>query len=217
MLEGVIFDLDGLMFDTEPVWLDAWVPALESVGVEYHAELAAATRGTSGKSLDAVINRYLPNVDAALVREKLGEAALDIMAAGVPKKPGLDELLAFLEEQGLPLAVASSSSLDFINMHLRKGDVRKYFSKIVSGANIEHPKPEPDIFLMAAKAIGVEPAHTLVLEDSNAGVSAGVAGGFITVMVPDMDAPTDEVRATVSHICKDLYEVRELIEAGKLG
>ena len=217
MVQGVIFDMDGLMFDTEPVWTKAWTPTLATIGLQFDPELADAARGTSGKSMEAVIHRFLPDVDAAYVRETLFATAHEMMNAGVPKKPGLDELLAFLDEQGVPLAVATSSSPELIDLHLKNGDVRPYFDKLVSGVGMSHPKPEPDIFLKAADAIGVDPKNTLVLEDSLSGVRAGVAGGFITVMVPDMVAPDDFARQNATRICESLFEVRDLLAAGELG
>jgi HAD superfamily hydrolase (TIGR01509 family) len=139
------------------------------------------------------------------------------MRAGVPKKPGVDELLSYLHEQCVPMAVASSSSMDLIEQHLEHGGVRGYFDKLVSGVAMAHPKPEPDIFLRAAEELGVSPARTLVLEDSLSGVRAGVAGGFVAVMVPDLVAPDDFCRANASAICRDLFEVRDLLAAGDLG
>ena len=216
MVEGVIFDMDGLMFDTEPVWTRAWTPALGAVGREFIPEMADAARGTSGKSMEAVIHRFLPDEDAAYIRELLFATAHRMMASGVPKKPGLDELLTYLSEHEIPMAVASSSSHELIAMHLETGGVREYFSQLVSGVGMSHPKPEPDIFLKAADALGVEPAKALVLEDSLSGVHAGVAGGFITVMVPDMVAPDEFAREHATRICKDLFEVRDLLAADKL-
>lgn len=217
MVEGVIFDMDGLMFDTEPVWTKAWTPTLATIGKEFNPELADAARGTSGKSMEAVISRFLPDVDAAYVSETLFATAHKMMEEGVPKKPGIDELLAFLTEQGVPMAVASSSSPELIAMHLENGGVREHFTELVSGVGMSHPKPEPDIFLKAAKALGVDPARALVLEDSLSGVRAGVAGGFVTVMVPDMVQPDDYAREHATRICKDLFEVRDLLAAGELG
>ena len=217
MVEGVIFDMDGLMFDTEPVWTRAWTPTLATIGIEFNPELADAARGTSGKSMEAVINRFLPDVDAAYVRETLFATAHEMMEAGVPKKPGLDELLAFLGDAGVPLAVASSSSPELIALHLENGGVRDYFTELVSGVGMSHPKPEPDIFLKAADALGVDPARALVLEDSLSGVRAGVAGGFVTVMVPDMVAPDDFARENATRICESLFEVRDLLAEGALG
>lgn len=217
MVEGVIFDMDGLMFDTEPVWTEAWTPTLATVGLEFNPELADAARGTSGSSMEAVVHRFLPDVDAKHIRETLYKTAHAMMEEGVPKKTGLDEMLDFLKAQGVPLAVASSSSQELIDLHLRNGGVREYFSELVSGDGLEHPKPAPDIFLKAAAALGVDPAHTLVLEDSLSGVRAGVAGGFVTVMVPDMVAPDDFARENATRICGSLHEVRELLDAGELG
>lgn len=217
MVDGVIFDMDGLMFDTEPVWTLAWTPTLAAVGLDFIPELADAVRGTSGKSMEAIIHRFLPDVDAAFVRETLFSTAHQMMEEGVPKKPGLDELLAFLSEQGVPLAVASSSSQELIALHLQNGGVREHFTHLVSGVGMSHPKPEPDIFLKAAEAIGVDPTRALVLEDSLSGVRAGVAGGFVTVMVPDMVEPDDYARTHATRICKSLLEVRDLLAAGELG
>lgn len=217
MIEGAIFDMDGLMFDTEPIWTRTWAPVLATIGIEYPEGLADAVRGTSGKTMEAVIKRFAPEADAAYVREKAYEMVHEALHKGAPKKPGLDELLAYLQEQGVPMAVASSSSLEAIGINLTNGVVREYFSELFSGVGMANPKPAPDIFLNTAEAMGVDPAKTLVLEDSLSGVRAGVAGGFITVMVPDMLAPDDFARENAAAICEDLLEVRDLLAEGKLG
>ena len=217
MIEGAIFDMDGLMFDTEPIWTRTWEPVLATIGIAYPEGLADAVRGTSGKTMEAVINRFAPEADAAYVREKAYEMVHEELQKGAPKKPGLDELLAYLHEQGVPMGVASSSSLEVIEMNLINGGAREYFSELFTGVGMANPKPAPDIFLNTAAAMGVDPAHTLVFEDSLSGVRAGVAGGFITVMVPDMLAPDDFARENAAAICKDLFEVRDLLAAGKLG
>ena len=217
MIEGVIFDMDGLMFDTEPIWTRTWEPVLATIGVAYPEGLADAVRGTSGKTMDAVINRFLPDVDAAYVRETAYRMVHEELEKGAPKKPGVDELLAYLHEQGIPMAVASSSSLEAIGLNLTNGGVREYFSELFTGVGMANPKPAPDIFLNTAAAMGVDPARTLVLEDSLSGVRAGVAGGFVTVMVPDLVAPDAFTREHAAHICESLHEVRELLAAGALG
>lgn len=216
MLEGVIFDMDGLMFDTEPIWTEVWEPVLASMGFAYPHGLANAVRGTSGTSMEAVINRFVPDVDAAQVRVAAYAMVHRKLDEGVPKKPGLDELLAYLHDAGVPMGVASSSALEVIYKNLDNGGVRAYFGECFSGAGMAHPKPEPDIFLDTARAMGVDPARTLVLEDSLSGVHAGVAGGFVTVMVPDLVAPDDFAREHAACICKDLFEVRDRIASGEL-
>ena len=106
MLEGVIFDMDGLMFDTEPIWGNAWAPIIEDLGSTCPAELADAVRGTSGKSMEAIIHRYVPDVDASVVRERAYEVVHEAVLKGVPKKHGLDELLDYLTEMGCPISTA---------------------------------------------------------------------------------------------------------------
>lgn len=216
MLAGVIFDMDGLMFDTEPIWGAAWAPIIEDLGFTCPPELADAVRGTSGKSMEAIIHRFVPDVDASVVRERAYEKVHEEVLKGVPKKRGLDELLDYLAELGMPLAVASSSALEVIEANLGNGGIRERFGHLFTGVGMANPKPAPDLFLATAKAMGTDPAQTLVLEDSLSGVRAGVAGGFVTVMVPDLVAPDDYAKEHAKMICHDLFEVRDAIAEGRL-
>ena len=135
---------------------------------------------------------------------------------GVPAKPGLFELMNYLGGWHIPCAVASSSPLELIHLHLGHLGLEGAYQAIVSGrdSGIAHSKPAPDIFLEAARQLGVEPERTLVLEDSYSGVKAGAAGHFITIMVPDLSPVTDEMRGTASYICQDLAEVADLLDQG---
>lgn len=217
MAEGIIFDMDGLMFDSERIWATLWESALGRFGLEELPGLAEASRGTTGEAARAVLRRfYGDQVDAEGIRCELERLAALRFAAGAPKKPGLDRLLAYGEKHGLPMAVASSSHIEVIEANLRAGNVERYFAHVVSGDAVERSKPAPDIFLEAARRLGVRPAGTLVLEDSFAGVRAGAAGGFATVMVPDMMQPTDEVRGLCTACCTSLNEVCDLLEQGVL-
>ena len=114
------------------------------------------------------------------------------------------------------MAVASSSRMASILHHLNGWDLTHYFPVIVSGEQFVSSKPDPEIFLKAAQGLGTLPAETLVLEDSYNGVRAGAAGGFVTVMVPDLMPPDDEMRRLYTAECPDLHAVRALLEAGTL-
>lgn len=219
MVEGVIFDMDGLMFDTEPLWTDTWPIVLPEFGyAEVPAGLPDACRGSAGEVTNRIIRSYLgEDADAPAIRVRMREEVRKMLEKGVVKKPGLDELLEFLAENDTPMAIASSSPHNLIEMNLKNAGVRDYFTCIISGQDVERPKPEPQIFQISAERMGTDPARTLVLEDSLNGVRAGAAGGFITVMVPDMIAPTDEIRQLYTRECKDLLEVRDLLAAGELG
>lgn len=215
--EAVIFDMDGLMFDSECVWKTLWEPALAAFGREVPEGLPEAACGTTGDFAIAAIERFCgPEVDARAVFAEFYRLAALRFAQGVPKKPGLDELLAYLREQGVPMAVASSSPIAMIENNLRAAGIEGYFDHVVSGQFVEHSKPAPDIFLEAARRLGVEPVNALVLEDSFAGVRAGAAGGFVTVMVPDQHEPAPEIRALATRVCASLLEVRDLLRAGGL-
>ena len=125
--------------------------------------------------------------------------------------------MEWLGDHDIPCAVASSSAVELIQNNLAQSGIADRFAAVVSGEQVEHSKPEPDIFWLAARQIGVDPSRSLVLEDSFAGVRAGHAGGFITVMVPDMSAPTDEILSLTDACCESLLEVRDRLEAGTLG
>lgn len=218
MVDAVIFDMDGLMFDTESVWCTLWKPTLATFGMQEPAGLADAARGTAGQQLKNVIAQYCgPNCNPDAILAELWHQADLAFAQHVEKKPGLDALLNWLAERQIPIAVASSSLQHYIRRNLQLGQISQYFSVLVSGDMVEHSKPAPDIFLKAAQQLGVAPSRTLVLEDSYNGIRAGYAGGFITVMVPDILPPNTEMEQKYTACCKDLLQVRDLLALGKLG
>ena len=217
MIQGVIFDMDGLMFDTERIWATLWEPALAGLGLSYKEGLDEAARGTAGDSMRAVLRRfYGPDCDPDRIIEALHEQGVIAFQAPPPKKPGLDEILAWLEQRHIPMVVASSSRMTSILRHLNNWHMTDHFKALISGEQFSASKPDPEIFLTAAKALGTVPAETLVLEDSYNGVRAGARGGFVTVMVPDLAPADDEMRSLYTAECRDLFEVKKLLKAGKL-
>lgn len=219
MVKAVIFDMDGLMFDTERIWGSCWEPALARHGLKYREGLADAMRATAGQvAVEHFRSVYPEAEDPQPIIDTYASIAHERFAHGVEKKLGLDELLAFLDERGIPRTIASSSDLPLIERNLKNAGIERYFdtSLLVSGHNVRRSKPEPDVFLAAAERMGSDPTTTLVLEDSFVGVEAGHAGGFVTVMVPDIAQPTPKIAALATRVCASLLEVRDLLAAGEL-
>lgn len=131
---------------------------------------------------------------------------------GLPVKPGLYELLAYLKEHDYKIALATASSLEYSEKNLKESGVADYFRYIVTGDTVEHAKPDPEIFLNTARVLEEAPENCLVLEDSLNGVEAGIKGGFITVMVPDLTWPDEALSARLSRVCESLLDVKEWME-----
>lgn len=219
MVKGVIFDMDGLMFDTERLWDTFWEPACEALGVpmpEDRPGFYASGRGLAGQYLIDHVRKYFPGVDPQKMLDKVWQVGNERFARGVPCKPGLMELLELLEVRGLPRIVASSSPRNMIEQNLQTTGTARYFHDIVCGADVQHSKPAPDIFLEAARRLKLDIHDCLVLEDSFNGVRAGHAAGAVTVMVPDLAQPDEEIRRLYDYCCHDLYEVRQMLLQGKL-
>lgn len=218
MIDGVIFDMDGTMFDTERMWATFWEPALAALGLPYREGLAEAARGTAGVTTRNVVRQfYGPDCDAEAIVDSLHRVADEVFfSAPVPKKPGLDALLAWLKARHIPMAVASSSREAMIRHNLDVWGLTQDFTAIVSGQHVAHSKPDPEIFLLTAQKLDVEPSRCLVLEDSYNGVRAGAAGGFVTVMVPDLLPADDEMRGLYTMECTSLNEVLAKLKTGEL-
>lgn len=218
MIDGVIFDMDGTMFDTERMWATFWEPALAALGLPYREGLAEAARGTAGVTTRNVVRQfYGPDCDAEAIVDSLHRVADEVFfSAPVPKKPGLDALLAWLKARHIPMAVASSSREAIIRHNLDVWGLTQDFTAIVSGQHVAHSKPDPEIFLLTAQKLDVEPSRCLVLEDSYNGVRAGAAGGFVTVMVPDLVPADDEMKRLYTMECASLEEVLEKLKAGEI-
>ena len=217
MIRGVIFDMDGLMFDTERVWTALWAPALERLGQPAPTEaFMAGARGLAGENMLRYLKANYPAVDPQLLLDTVNGLGKTALANGAPAKPGLYELLDYLEQAGIPRVVASSSSRETIDRYLRIAGIGRYFAGRVSGQDVQYSKPNPAIFLEAARVLGLPPRDCLVLEDSFNGVRAGHASGAVTVMVPDLAQPDGEIRKLYDACCKDLLEVRDLLRAGRL-
>ena len=218
-VDAVVFDMDGLLLDTESLALNALRIAGREFGLDMHDALCHSMIGVAADSSrrlllehhgsDAPADRFF----AAVAREL--EAQVD---AGLLRvKPGAAELLRHLEAEAVPRAVATSSAREKALRHLRAAGIADRFDAIVTRDDVSRGKPHPDLYLHAARALRVEAARCLAIEDSYNGVRAAYAAGMSVIMVPDLLPATDEMRRTCHAILPDLHEVVPLLPARKSG
>ena len=211
-VDAVVFDMDGLMLDTEPLYRDAWQEAASRLGYEIDDALYATFTGRSTKDCEADLLRHSGSafpLDAFRRHwPSLWEAAA---GRGIDTKPGLLELLAFLEERSLATAVATSSDAAYAALSLRHAGLGERFRVLVTADQVPRGKPAPDLFLEAARRLGVDPARCLALEDSSAGILAARAAGMTGILVPDLAEPTEAAVAAAAHVFGSLHEVRGLL------
>lgn len=216
MKQGAIFDMDGLMFDTEALWQENWRRLAVKYGYEPSADFGRDISGTSGETMLGVVRKYYPGIDAEQFITEERAAVEACLEQEVPLKKGLFILLELFREHGVRMAVASSSRREMIQGNLRKAGCEDYFSVVLSSTEVERAKPAPDVFLAAAKALSLPPEECYVFEDSFGGVCAGHAAGCVTVMIPDQLAPTEEIRSLADGVYEDLEQVAKAIEDGSL-
>jgi HAD superfamily hydrolase (TIGR01509 family) len=215
-LEAVVFDMDGLLLNTEALYRTAIFEACARVGHEMadalHLSFIGAPKETSAALLkahfgpDFPLQDYYRHCRAAFER---------LSGAGVPLKPGARELLIFLKDRGVPRGVATSSERDAAEDHLKRAGVRDLLDVLVARTDVASGKPHPETFLTAAARLGANPARCLALEDSHNGVRAASAAGMATIMVPDMLEPTIEIRALCVGVLESLDQVQEALAGSR--
>ncbi len=216
MKQGAIFDMDGLMFDTERLWQKGWRELARVNGYKPSLDFAREIMGTSGELMAKVIRKYYPSVDPGEFSNACRKKVEEALAVDVPVKEGLYDILNFFRDNKVQMAVASSSPIPMIKRNLASADVEEYFRVVVSSKEVARPKPEPDVFLEAAKRLGIAPEDCYVFEDSFGGIKAGVAAGCTTVMIPDQVPPTDEIEAMCAGIYENLHIAARAIYMGEV-
>lgn len=206
--EGAIFDQDGLLFDTEIVYQRAWVDAARELGVDMPATFPRQFCGLGPARIRVLVAASYPQLDFDVYGRRAIDLAWSQQLASVPaKKPGLLEMLTFCRENGIKTAVASSSTVKVVEHNLTAAGVRDYFDAITTGDEVTRSKPDPDIFLLAARKLGLDPTRCVVFEDAFSGIRGAHAAGCRPVLIPDQIAPTAEIRE-ICTVFSDLSSAR---------
>ncbi|GHC01461.1 HAD family hydrolase [Thermomonas carbonis] len=211
--DAVVFDMDGLMLDSERAINDCMARASRELGHDLPDSLWLQMIGGG----DGLCRRLLAERigdDATVELLACTEAMYDVVAdAGIDHRPGIVELLDWLVAHGIPRAVATSTRRPLAMRKLAAAGLLPYFDAVATSSDVAAPKPAPDVYLLAASKLGIDPLRCLVLEDSPTGVRAALAAGMTPVQVPDMLVPDDAARALGHRIVGSLGDAQRLLEA----
>lgn len=214
MIQGVIFDMDGLMLDTETLAIPAWLKAGKTYGFPITEEQVAHTFGFSVQGMQeyfmSLFGDKFPFEKALQIRKDYVNEWID--EHGVPFKPGLLELLPFLKDNGYKIAVATSCDLERVTRYFHQGGIMDFFDAVVTGEMVPRSKPHPDIFLKACEELGLDPSVCLGLEDSPAGLESIFRAGMTAVMIPDKIPYSDKLKEFTGTVLSDLSEVITYLE-----
>lgn len=214
MIEALIFDMDGLLFDSERVVQRSWNIAGNELGFGLVGENIYNTLGMNLKSRTDYFKRVY-GMDFPM--DRFAERTREIYYAiareeGVPLKPGVRALLEYGKQHGYKMGVATSSrQVHAVNAMKEKG-IYDYFNNCVFGDMVENAKPDPEIYETACKRLGTEPENAMALEDAPNGIYSASRAGMYAVMIPDLVQPDEVMKKTAYRICRDLYEVIDLLE-----
>lgn len=210
-MKAVVFDMDGVLFDTETLCQDSWMAIAEERGLPGMAEIFPQCIGLNANdSKQVVLRAYGQDFAYEEFRQQASVWFWDyIEKNGLPVMPGVREILEWLKEHNWKVGLASSTRRSSVENHLEQAGLRDYFQTVVTGDMVEHSKPQPDIYLMACRELGVAPEEAFAIEDSPNGIRSAHAARMTPLMVPDMIAPDDEMKRLSSRIFDSLLDVME--------
>ncbi len=215
---SIIFDMDGVLFDTERMSIPAWEKAGQKFGISGLGAISVECTGTNAVRCKEIITGHfdhpIPYDDIRQEKSRLMHESF--RQNGMPVKSGAFELMDWLRENNFSIGLATSTSQASASEELTMCGLDRYLDAVVYGDNLKRSKPAPDIFLLCAEHLRVTPAATWVIEDSYNGIRAAHAAGMRPIMVPDMLVPTPEMEELTVTICKDLMQVRQYLEENEI-
>lgn len=213
-IRGILFDMDGLVLDTEKLYTRFWAEASEAMGYPMSRQQALGMRSLDSAASQAWLDTcFGPGVDyEEMHRIRVERMGAYIEEHGIELKPGIRELLDYLEDRDIPRAITSSSPPDRIFEHLSKHSLAQRFTKLCSGYQVPNGKPAPDIYLYGAAALELPAEGCIALEDSPTGILSAYRAGCLPVMIPDQDQPSPETAALLFAKADSLLDIITLAE-----
>ncbi len=212
-LQGVVFDVDGVLFNTERLNQRSWVAVSREMGWpqvgDAYLEFVGRNRTDIFRKLVELFGEEFPKETFMKLCSACTQARVE--RDGVPMKPGVRELLTFLQQRHIPTALATSTGRERTQRRMELTGLGPFFSAIITGDQVTHSKPDPEIYRLACQALGADPAHTLAIEDSPNGIRSAHGAGMPVIMVPDMIPPDPELESLLFRRCGSLGEVQTLL------
>ncbi len=207
--QAAIFDMDGLLLDTERVCMRVFREACEVQKLPFYEEVYLSIIGRNAAGIETIFRKAYANDYDRLHQEWRTRYNAVVMHQAIPVKEGVIELLEWLKEQNFLTAVATSTAKEVATIKLELAGLSKYFDNLTTGCEVTNGKPDPEIYLLAANRLNIEPAKCLAFEDSNNGVRSAVAASMSTYQIPDLVEPCEEVRQFGHAIVPSLHDVLE--------
>ena len=214
MIKAVIFDMDGVLIDTEKYLVKYWIQAGQEFGFDMKPEHGLLIRSLAGKYAGPLLQEIFgPSFDYPAVRARRKALMADHIARnGIEKKPFVDKALDQLKEMGIKTAVATATDQERAGRYLKQIGIDHKFDRINAALDCENGKPQPDIYLYACQEMGELPENCMAVEDSPNGVRSAASAGLVTVMVPDLTQPDEEISHLLSEKVQDLGEIPGLVQ-----
>lgn len=208
-IKAFIFDMDGLLFDSERIVQRSWEMAGDELGIPHMGDVIYHTLGMNRTGRNEYFRKYIRE---DFPFEEFGRLTRDnfwkiVDKEGLPLKKGTKELLAYGKSQGYKMAVATSSSREYAMGNLIRAGIDSYFDSVVCGDMVKKAKPDPEIYQKASESLGIQPEYCMAFEDAPGGILSAHQAGMHVIMVPDLVQPTQEIRELTYRVCDSLADV----------
>ncbi len=207
--QAVVFDMDGVIFDTERLVIEFWKEVAKKHNIPNVEHTCIQCLGTNRvRTREIFLENYGADFPFDLYRAEVTELFnTHYKGVPLPTKPGVRELLSYLQEQDIKVGLASSTAQHLVRDEIGTAGLLPYFQTLVCGDMVEHSKPAPDIFLKACEILNADPTKSIAIEDSFNGIRSAHCAGMTPIMVPDQVQPTDEIRTLAFHVMPSLLDV----------